>query len=124
MNEAFDQLTKSLDTLYGLPGVALTLLFCVGMGYFLKMVEFFPNKRIPIVVVIWGMLWNVLLRPAPPKDMMMWQHYCRLIAVGFLIGITSCLAYDRVLKRLENKWPWLRTLLGENGENKPEGPPP
>lgn len=121
MDKTFDGLTETLDSLYGLPGVVLTFLFCIGLGYFLKMLDVFPNKRIPIIVVLWGMIWNVLLRPPPAPGAIVWQHYCRLTAVGFLIGLVACIAYDKVLKRLEEKYPWLGGLLGGNGK-EPDKP--
>lgn len=111
MNEAFDKLTQSLDSLYGLPGAMLTLLFCWGIGYLWRMIDVWPNKYIPVVSVVWGMIWNVLLRPPPAADVNATQHYCRLVAVGFLIGIVACVAHGKVIKPLEDKFPWLKGLL-------------
>lgn len=124
MNDAFDNLTHSLDSIYGLPGAALTLLFCLGIGYFLKMVSLFPNKYIPVVVVAWGIIWNILLRPPPANDMAMWQHYLRLGAVGFLIGLVASIAYDKFLKPLESRWPWLKDFLEPPPPSTPPNNPP
>ena len=122
MNETFEQLTHELDALYGLPGVVLTLLFCIGIGYFLKLMQFFPNKWIPLPVVCWGVLWNILLRPPPAPGVAPWQHYCRLAAVGFLIGLTACILYDKILSKLEDHWPWLKDFLSTPESDK--SPPP
>ena len=122
MNDALDTLTHVLDGAYGMPGTALTLAFCIAVGYFLKMMAWIPNRWIPSIVVPWGMLWNVLLRPPPPVGVLVWQHYCRLVAVGFLIGMTACIIYDKILSKLEDKWPWLRDFLAApNGQNNTGG---
>jgi hypothetical protein len=128
VNDAFDKLTVWLDSLYGIPGVALVLLWCIGLGYFLKMTCLVQNKRIPIWVVCWGMLWNVLLRPLPKavdglnQAQQVWEliaHFGRLLAVGFLVGLVATLIYDKVLKQLEDKFPWLRDFLNtRNGETE------
>ena len=118
MNDMFDTLIHLLDSAYGLPGTVLTLVFCIALGYFLKMMAWIPNRWIPSVVVPWGMLWNVLLRPPPPAGALPWQHYCRLVAVGFLIGLAACLIYDKLLSQLEDKWPWLKAFLqAPNGKD-------
>ena len=122
MNDALDKLTHALDAAYGLPGTALTLVFCIAVGYFLKMMDWPPNRWIPAIVVPWGMLWNILLRPPPPTGTLVWQHYCRLIAVGFLIGMSACILYDKVLSQLEDKWPWLKEFLkSPDGKEEPVG---
>lgn len=125
MNDAFDQLTATLDKLYGAPAVVLTLCFCIGLGYFLKMMECVPNKRIPWFVVAWGIVWNVLLRPLPAQDTTVYQyvqHFGRLAAVGFLIGLAACILYDKVLRKLEVKFPWLGQLLATaDGNGKEKG---
>lgn len=133
MNDAFDKLTDLLDSAYGAPGVVLVLAWCIGLGYFLKMAHWVKNERIPIYIVFWGVIWNVVLRPLPkvPADASnfeaIWfvvQHVSRLIAVGFLIGLVATLLYDKVLKPLEQKFPWLGGLLSTNGDAKPPDPKP
>ena len=120
MNDAFDKLTNVLDSAYGAPGVVIVLAWCIGIGYFLKMTSWVDNRRIPFWVVSWGMFWNVLLRPLPviPSTNTtfetIWfvaQHIGRLVAIGFMIGLVATLLYDKALKGLEARWPWLGSLL-------------
>lgn len=111
MNETFEQLTKQLDSLYGLPGVALTLMVCLAAGYLFKLWQIFPNKWIPLPVVLFGIGLNIGLRPPPGPDVLMWQHCLRLGIVGFLIGVGASVIYDKLLSKLEEKWPWLKNFL-------------
>lgn len=120
MNEAFDKLTSVLDSAYGAPGVVLVMAWCIALGYFLKMTSWVKNDKIPMFVVPWGMFWNVVLRSLPtlpPNGTAFetaWfvvQHVSRLLAVGFMVGLAATLIYDKVLKGLEDRWPWLANLV-------------
>lgn len=127
MNDALDKMTSYLDSLYGAPGVLLVLVTCNALGYFLKMSSWCDNKNIPKWVVLWGILSNVMFRSLPvvpantTATVSVWlfvQHFGRLIAIGFLIGVVSSVLYDKVLSRLEEQWPWLAKFLTpvDNGE--------
>lgn len=120
MSESFAKIAQQLDSLYGLPGAAFTLLMCFGIGYMFKLFEQFPNKYIPIPVVLFGIAFNILLRPPPPEGVELWQHYTRLGMAGFLIGLASCILYDKLISRIEDKLSnWVTSAFGAD---KPKDP--
>ena len=133
MNEALDKLTTFFDSLYGAPGVLLVLVSCNALGYFLKMSVWCQNRNIPKWVVLWGISGNVLFRALPTipaatvPGLAVWmyvQHFGRLVAIGFIIGVVSSLIYDKVLKGLESRWPWLKEFLTAPPlDEKPQLPP-
>lgn len=111
MDATFQSLAQFLNSLYGLPGVVLSFLVANAIGYLLKMLDIFPNKWIPVPVVLMAILSNIFLRPPPPEGIPQWQHYVRLGLVGLLVGIAACIFYDKILKQIEERIPWLKDFL-------------
>lgn len=112
MDTMFESLSQFLNSLYGLPGAVLAFLVANCIGYLFKMLDVFPNRWIPIPVVVMAVLANIFLRPPPPDGVAMWQHYVRLGMVGLMIGVAACIFYDKFLKLAEDKWPALKSFLG------------
>ena len=120
MNESLNKVAAFFDSMYGAPGVLVVLITCNLLGYFLKMTAWCQNRNIPKWVVAWGIIGNVLFRALPliPAGLhpfaIGWlyaQHFGRLVAIGFAIGVISSIIYDKWLKQLEDKYPALKAML-------------
>lgn len=104
------------EQLYGLPGGVLTFVLCLGVGLIGKIMEDFPNRWIPRLVLVAGPLWFCLL--APGKDAAVhWPAYiARNIAVGFIVAVLAWFFHHKVLSHLEDwlstKFPSVGKLLG------------
>lgn len=110
------EIIEFLNSLYGLPGYALALIACLLVGYGCKISEWFPNKRIPLVMMPAGSFFNWLLAlpktPEQPLRLYIAQH----IIIGALIGAIAWLVHDQLLKNIEEKIPLLGSLLKTNGK--------
>ena len=129
MADALNKMTTFFDSLYGAPGVLLVLVTCNALGYFLKMSSLCSTRSIPKWVVGWGIVGNMLFRALPVLTgeydwpVLVWifvQHFGRLAAIGFLIGVASCILYDKVLAKLEDQFPWLKDFLAVKPIGAPE----
>ena len=111
IDEWINQVVDLLNKLYGLPGIALVALMCLLGGYALRLCKCFPNNGIPLVVVIFGAAILPLISDfrSSPLPLRVWL--VRNILVGALIGLCTWLFHNSVIKKLENKIPWIRDLL-------------
>lgn len=120
MNDTLNKASAFFDSMYGAPGVLVVLVTCNLLGYFLKMTSLVQNQNIPKWVVAWGILGNVLFRALPSVPVgqnvavEIWvfvQHFGRLAAIGFSIGVVSTVLYDKGFKKLEEWFPSFKEFL-------------
>lgn len=98
-----EKLTEYNNQLLGAPGGVLLFLVVIAIGLALKMLQFFPNKAIPAVLMVIGAgLW-MLLAPPPAVDASLRNWWGRNLAIGLIIPCGSWLAHKIILKRVEAK---------------------
>ena len=120
VNEWINELVEALNALYGLPGIALVALFCLLVGYALKLCKRFPNEGIPLVLVILGGALLPLISDfrGSPLPLRIWL--VRNVLVGMLIGLCTWLAHKLIIKRIEAKIPWVAEFLGDTEQAPPK----
>lgn len=59
-----EKLVEYNDKLNGLPAGAIIFLVCIAIGYALRVAEWFPNQRIPTVVMLCGSALFMLMAPS------------------------------------------------------------
>lgn len=95
---SLDDILNLLHRLYGLPGYALVYFSCIGFGYLAKVSRFVANQHIPLLIFLWGTIWNLLLADtrAPGDSLRLWV--ARNLMLGFLIAGLAWLTHNRWLK--------------------------
>lgn len=119
-----DQILQFLHSLYGLPGYALAAIACLVMGWACKISKWFPNPRIPLIVLPFGSLMNYLLAMPRTPDQPLRLYIMQHIVIGALIGALSWLLHDQVLRHIEDKIPLLGNLLKTDDVVTPPAPTP
>ena len=109
-----DRAADQLDKLAGLPSTMLVLITCLGIGWLLKAWKKFPNAAIPVVVILWSIVFNfcTMRQNVEARPVLEWR--ARNVMIGFAIGLVAWGLHYWVLYRLENI-PWLNRIL--NGKN-------
>lgn len=105
--------SEALSALYGLPGHFLVGLTCILFGYTLRCIRQFPNDAIPLVCILWGMLFHPLVAESPAPDASMRLWLVRNILIGLVIGAGAWVLHRYVIKTFEEKIPILGRLLTE-----------
>lgn len=127
LNDWLTELTDALNALYGLPGIALVALLCLVGGYVLKLQRWFPNEAIPLALVLMGGGLLPLVSDWAGSNLPFRIWLVRNLIVGCLIGLGTWLGHKLVIKRIEDKIPWLREFLEGDGKangNAPKPPTP
>jgi hypothetical protein len=113
--ESLDNLlSKSVDLLgklYGLPGALLVLLTCLVVGYVLRVWKAFPNAAIPVVVVLWGPVFNMLIADPKADTFPLRIWLVKNFLVGIVLGGAAWLVHNKGLKRIETMIPFLKGWL-------------
>jgi hypothetical protein len=132
LKTALDWIQK-LETL---PAGALTIVVCIALGYVLKLVPEFPNARIPLVNLIAGGLFYMLVTPyASASPLVVLEHVplgdrVRAFGIGLVLGAAAWLLHNQVLKRIEDSdllarvLPSVSGLLAAAKTNPPPAAPP
>jgi len=98
MNELIELNAKLLD----LPAGVLVALFSITIGYVLKSAQFFPNNRIPVVVVVIASIMFPILQfcaYAAKGDYDLWLWVPKNFVVGAIIGFIAWAFHAQILKR-------------------------
>lgn len=104
LNKWWDQASEMLGKLNGAPSLLLILFSCIGVGYGLRWIKRFPNNAIPIVVILWGGLFNLLIADTASIALRIWLG--RNLLVGLIVGVASWALHMTLLKKLEKKFGW------------------
>ena len=121
VNEWLNQLVEFLNQLYGLPGIALVALLCLAGGYALRLCKCFPNEAIPLVLVVLGAALLPLISDFRESALPLRIWLVRNVIVGALIGLSTWLFHKVILKRVEEKFPWIKAVL-DGPSDKPDLP--
>jgi hypothetical protein len=106
--DTLKDILELLHSLYGLPGYVLVFVSCIGFGYLAKAAKFVPNDKIPLLIFLWGTIWNLLLADTrePGSSLRLW--IARNLIIGFIIAGLAWLTHNRWLKLwLDPKFPSL-----------------
>lgn len=117
-----DQILNFLHSLYGLPGYALAGIACLLVGYGCKISEWFPNRRIPLIMMPAGALFNWLLALPRVPEQPVRLYIAQNVIIGALIGALAWLVHDQLLKQIEEKIPFLGRLLSKANGTTPPAP--
>lgn len=102
MNDYIDKIVSALNTLYGLPAVALVFGSCIALGYVLRFVRRFPNDGIPVAVILWGGIAMSVIADSRASSMPLRVWIVRNLLVGMIIGLGAWLVHKIALSRLED----------------------
>lgn len=94
-----ETLIKINDQLAGAPSGVLLVLFAIALGYLLKIVSAFPNKFIPLVVVVFCTIGFMVVAPARPAELELRIYLGRNFLIGFIIGFVAWTFHAQILKR-------------------------
>lgn len=74
--------------------IAITLAFCIGIGYVIKTsLEFIPNKYIPLIMGIIGIIFNIYVNASFSPD---------VIVGGLVTGLASTGCYELFRNFIDN----------------------
>lgn len=118
----FKEFTDALGSLYGAPGYVIVFLSTVVFGYVLRAIKRFPNAGIPLAVVLWGAVCNIMLADvySPPQSLRLWLT--KNLLIGFILGFAAWTFHRAFLKRFEDKLPWMKGMF-ENSDLYKAGQP-
>lgn len=119
IEDLLEQITDTLQKLYGLPAGTLVLFSCIVIGYVLKLFKKFPNDGIPIAVILWGGVLYPLIADSD-NDLTLRVWLVRNLIIGLVIGFAAWLLHNKILSKLEEKLG----LFGEKTTTTPDPLPP
>lgn len=99
-----EQILNFLHSLYGMPGYALVLISCWIFGYMIKKSAYISNNAIPLVVVLWGTCWNMILADVMVDGGSVRLWIGRNALIGFIIGGVAWLTHKWIWKPLRAKF--------------------
>lgn len=102
MNE-IERVSEWLSKLYGLPGYACVLVFCVILGYILKSSKRFPNDGIPLVLFLAGMIFNSLIADPLADSLSLRVWLVKNAVIGGIIGGMAWVAHYQWIKRFKSR---------------------
>jgi hypothetical protein len=113
LGDVLDQALGILDSLSGLPGHILVGISCIVVGYALRFFKRFPNDAIPLVCILWGMVFNPLLAPdrALGTSLRLWA--ARNAIIGLIVGALAWALHRYVIKKFEDRLPIVGEMLAE-----------
>lgn len=118
------------DMLAHAPAGVIAMLFSIALGYVLKVSEFFPNKRIPIIIVpLTAILFALIELSADKIAVKPFAGYYVLFnfMLGFIYGALAWLLHAQILRRFVDP-----KFFNDDGSTKhlnrsdvpPSNPPP
>lgn len=113
------QLERVNDYLTGAPAGILTIVICIVAGWGLKMVKRFPNEAIPLVVLLVGAVWFMLMAPSKAADMPTRIWLARNFAIGVGLAFIAWAVHKLVLSRIEDGLPLIGRLLSRGAGDPP-----
>jgi len=80
-------------------------------GYILRLIKIFPNKWIPVCLIIVGTALYPLTTNPGQMSFEVRNPLVRQCLIGLVLGFTAWLVHGKLLKPLEAKIPWLKGIL-------------
>lgn len=114
-----EEIIKFLHSFYGLPGYALAGIGCLVIGWVFKISEWFPNNRIPLLVVPSGALLNWILAAPRVPEQPLRLYVATNVVIGLAIGALSWLLHDQLLRQFEERIPFLGRMLKSGSTTQP-----
>jgi uncharacterized membrane protein YsdA (DUF1294 family) len=111
---------KWVTDLYGLPASVLVGLSSIVFGYMLRAAKWFKNDNIPLACSAWCMFFTVMLGDYTRGGEAVWRQAGKQMLVGMIVGFGAWMAHGLVLKRIEEKFPALKDMLGEGAGDPPK----
>lgn len=108
LNQWWNQASELLGKLNGAPAGMLDFVLCIALGYALRWIKRFPNDAIPIVIILWGGLFLLLIAEDAPVKLRIWMG--RNLGIGIIIGVAAWLFHKLVLRRVEKKFGWFQDV--------------
>lgn len=110
-----ERIGNEVNSLYGAPVWVLVIALSICLGYLLKIAKWFPNQRIPLVVVPTAIVANLLLMLPFKASSMVTSWVTRQIIVGLVLGFVAWVFHYTILKRVESYFPWLQGAMQDAG---------
>src|ERR1700686_2815394 len=82
-----DELLDVVNSLYGLPAIALVAILCLVIGYALRLTRAFPDSGIPLVCTIVGGIGNVMFAPGADGTIALIAPRTKYFIVGTVVGL-------------------------------------
>lgn len=98
---------------------ALVGIMVIAIGYVLRPIKAVPNKAIPFACLVLGAVIYPLIAKPVPVSADLRHPLVRQVLEGLLIGLLAWLCHNLILKRLEDKLPWLKGVLDAEGSEPP-----
>lgn len=97
-----NELLQLNDKLMNAPAGVVVALFAIALGYVLKISAFFPNNRIPLVIVLFTAVVFPILEAC--ADTMAAKEHVALrvpinVLIGFIIGFLAWAFHAQILKK-------------------------
>lgn len=106
LNDWLNSATEMLGKLNGAPGYVLVFVSCIALGYVLRNVKRFPNDGIPVAIMLWGGMFNMLIAHDEPIALRIW--IARNLILGVIIGVAAWLIHKYGISKLEDRIPWFK----------------
>lgn len=110
IKDLFTEVNDILLFILALKGPPLLMATLIAVGYGFRLYPRFPNRSIPLMVVVLGVLLSPLLLPWPDRGELhpglRWPApaaAAQVLMQGFLVGIAAWLFHLKILKKLEEK---------------------
>jgi hypothetical protein len=101
MNDT-QQIQDASNWLMNLGAVPFTVVACIIIGYVFRFIPIFPNKWIPIVVIVVGPVVFPCLNPHA-ASVGMAAFIAHSIVGGLFLGIVAWLIHDKFIQNFEDK---------------------
>lgn len=120
MNIDFKQIELWVQDAYSWPSWAIAAALVLAFGYCLRAWVAFPNQAIPLVCLLMGGIFTELLAPGAPQSFDAHRWRALNFAIGAVVGLLAWLLHKYVLKKIEDKLPWVKDILGGIDDSKTE----
>lgn len=111
-----DYLNDAANQLLALGPEALLGLVCIAICYGLKVWRWFPKRLLPLACLCLGAVFYPLITSpgqAPPDIR---YPIIREVMLGGLIGFIAWIVHNKLLKKIEERIPWLKGWLNNDTE--------
>lgn len=94
-----DHAIKLNNALLGLPGGLISVVGCLAIGYFLKVMPFVKNRYIPMWVFLFGIIANVFITPIANVG-----DGFRAVILGMVAAVAAVVIHRRFLASYDKEF--------------------